>query len=422
MKILLVNTSSATGGAAVAARRLMNALEKNGATVKMLVRDKDDEGDDKVVALPPSWRLKWNFVWERFVIWVHNKLSRKNLFAVDIANTGTDITTLPEFQQADIIHLHWVNQGMLSLKNIRKILASGKPVVWTLHDMWPCTAVCHHAEQCNGFTEDCSQCEHLTFPKCENLPHKVFLQKKQIYGAGNLHLVSVSNWLQQQVKRSALTRELPSSVIPNTLSLQQFQVWNKEEARRQLHLPTDKHIIIFGAARIDDPFKGFHLLLQALDLLISSGRYSKDDLHLVIFGNIKYPSQLLPHIHVDYTDLGWVSNAERLSVAYSAADAVVCASRYETFGQTLIEAQACGCLPVSFGNSGQTDIIDHLKNGFLAKAYSVDDLAKGIHWALTEGKSQVSQQEMRDEVVHRYSSDVVAQQYLTLYKTILNKG
>jgi glycosyltransferase involved in cell wall biosynthesis len=250
----------------------------------------------------------------------------------------------------------------------------------------------------------------------------VFLQKKQIYGAGNLHLVSVSNWLHQQVKRSALTRELPSSVIPNTLSLQQFQVWDKEEARRQLHLPTDKHIIIFGAARIDDPFKGFHLLLQALDLLISSGRYSKDDLHLVIFGNIKYPSQLLPHIHVDYTHLGWVSNAERLSVAYSAADVVVCASRYETFGQTLIEAQACGCLPVSFGNSGQTDIITHLKNGYLAKAYSVDDLAKGIHWALSEGKSQVSPQEMRDEVVHRYSSDVVAQQYLTLYKTILNKG
>ena len=187
-------------------------------------------------------------------------------------------------------------------------------------------------------------------------------------------------------------------------------------------LCTDKHIIIFGAARIDDPFKGFHLLLQAIDLLISSGRYSKDDLHLIIFGKIKYSAQVLHKIHVNYTDLGWINSAEKLSVAYSAADAVVCASRYETFGQTLIEAQACGCLPVSFGNSGQTDIITHLKNGYLAEAYSVDDLAKGIHWALTEGKMQVSPQEMRNEVLHKYSSDVVAQQYLTLYETILNKG
>ena len=418
MNILLVNTSSATGGAAVAARRLMNALTHKGAEVKMLVRDKDDD-DPKVSALAPSWRLKWNFLWERLVIWVHNKLSRKNLFAIDIANTGTDITVLPEFQRADVIHLHWVNQGMLSLKNISKIIDSGKPVVWTLHDMWPCTAVCHHAQQCNGFTEDCSQCEHLKFPKCENLPHKVFQQKQRIYRKGNLHLVSVSNWLHQQVKRSALTRSLPSSVIPNTLSLQQFQMWDKGEARRHLNLPAHKFVIIFGAARIDDPFKGFHLLLQAIDLLISSGRYTREDLHLVIFGKIKYPAQVVPNIHIDYTDLGWVNNPEVLSAAYSAADAVVCASRYETFGQTLIEAQACGCVPVSFGNSGQTDIITHLKNGYLAQAYSVDDLAKGIHWAFSEGKVHISPEEMRNEVLHKYSSDTVAQQYITLYETLL---
>jgi glycosyltransferase involved in cell wall biosynthesis len=366
--------------------------------------------------------LKWNFLWERFVIWIHNKLSRKNLFAVDIANTGTDITTLPVFQDADIVHLHWVNQGLLSLKNIHKILNSGKPVVWTLHDMWPCTAVCHHAYECRGFVQDCSQCAYLRFPKCENLPHKVFLQKRQIYSKGNLHLVSVSNWLHQQVKRSALTRSLPSSVIPNTLSFQQFKMWNKEEACRHLNLPTNKFLIIFGAARIDDPIKGFPLLLKAIDLLISGGRYKKNDLHLVFFGKIKYPSQVLPNIPVAYTNLGWINNVEKLSVAYSATDAVVCASRYETFGQTLIEAQACGCLPVSFGNSGQTDIITHLKNGYLAEAYSVDDLANGIHWALAEGKKCISANDMREEVLHRYSSEVVAQQYMTLYENILKQG
>ena len=421
MKILLVNTSSATGGAAVATRRLMNALEKSGAEVKMLVRDKDDEEDDKVIALSPSWKLKWNFLWERFVIWAHNKLSRKNLFAVDIANIGTDITSLPIFHEADIIHLHWVNQGFLSLKNINEILTSGKPVVWTLHDMWPCTAICHHAHQCNGFVQDCSQCAHLQFPKWENLPHRVFLQKKQIYSKGNLHLVSVSNWLHQQVKRSALTCSLPSSVIPNTLSLQQFKLGDKVEARRQLKLPADKFIIIFGAARIDDPIKGFPLLLKAIDLLISSGRYKKDDLHLAFFGKIKYPTQVLPLIPVDYTDLGWIDNAEKLSVAYASADVVVCASRYETFGQTLIEAQACGCIPVSFGNSGQADIITHLKNGYLAEAYSIDDLANGIHWALTEGKMCISAKDMREEVVQRYSSEVVAEQYITLYENILKQ-
>jgi glycosyltransferase involved in cell wall biosynthesis len=160
---------------------------------------------------------------------------------------------------------------------------------------------------------------------------------------------------------------------------------------------------------------------MAIEELISSGRFRREDLHLAYFGKIKYPQQILPLIPIDYTDLGWIKDAETLSVIYSAVDTVVCASRYETFGQTLIEAQACGCLPVSFNNSGQTDIIQHRKNGYLAEAYSTKDLAKGMEWALTEGKGEVSAEEMRNEVMHRYSGDVVAQQYIKLYEDLLQR-
>ena len=83
------------------------------------------------------------------------KRFRCKLFAVDIANTGTDVTSLPEFSQADVIHLHWVNQGMLSLKDIEIILQSGKPVVWTMHDMWPVTGICHHAQDCTRYQTQC---------------------------------------------------------------------------------------------------------------------------------------------------------------------------------------------------------------------------------------------------------------------------
>lgn len=86
---------------------------------------------------------------------------KHNLFAVDIANMGTDITSLPEFQQADVIHLHWINQGMLSLKDIQKIIDSGKPVVWTMHDMWPITGICHHAQDCTKYQTQCHTCPLL---------------------------------------------------------------------------------------------------------------------------------------------------------------------------------------------------------------------------------------------------------------------
>ena len=157
MRILLINTTEKIGGPAVAASRLMEALKNNGIKAKLLVRDKQTE-QITVVELPHNLRMVWKFVWERIVIWKANHFNRNHLFAVDIANAGTDITNLPEFQQADIIHLHWINQGMLSLKNIEKILASGKPVVWTMHDMWPCTGICHYSGGCTHYEEECHHC------------------------------------------------------------------------------------------------------------------------------------------------------------------------------------------------------------------------------------------------------------------------
>ena len=157
MKILIVNTSERTGGAAVAANRLMKALINNGVKAKMLVREK--ETDTLTVAeLPKSPMKRWNFLWERLVVFCHLHFSKKHLFEVDIANAGTDITKLREFKEADIIHLHWINQGMLSLSNIRKILRSGKPVIWTMHDIWPATGICHVTLNCRKFTTGCSNC------------------------------------------------------------------------------------------------------------------------------------------------------------------------------------------------------------------------------------------------------------------------
>ena len=120
MRVLIVNTSDRSGGAAVAANRLMMALNNHGVKVKMLVRDKISDSLT-IVALPKSPLLHWNFLWERFVIYCRLHFSRKHLFEIDLANTGSDITRLPEFQEADVIHLHWINQGMLSLGTIRKM-------------------------------------------------------------------------------------------------------------------------------------------------------------------------------------------------------------------------------------------------------------------------------------------------------------
>ena len=124
MNTLFISTSDLHGGAAIAAFRLMNALQTKGMNVKMLVRDKRSSNRN-VIEVGNKNKNKWNFLWERGKILLANRFYQKNLFDISIANTGVSVTTLPEFQHADIIHLHWINQGMLSLR-AENIFTSGK--------------------------------------------------------------------------------------------------------------------------------------------------------------------------------------------------------------------------------------------------------------------------------------------------------
>lgn len=413
MNILIVNTSERTGGAAVAASRLAMALNSNGVKAKMLVRDKQT---DRlwVIDLPKSWKLNFNFVWERFCIWVANKFSRKNLFAVSIANAGTDITILPDFQKADIIHLHWINQGMLSLKNIQKIVESGKPIVWTMHDVWTLTGICHHPWGCERFVLGCGLCQFLHSNKTNDLSHKTF-KSKLFISESKINIVTVSSWLKKLAEKSPITNKLNISVIPNAIDINKFQLYNKNSARRELNLPFDKKIILMGAHKIDDPIKGFLLLKRAVNMLFEE----KKDILLVIFGNIK-DKKILDNSTFPIIHKGSIKDISVINQLYAAADVNVVPSYYETFGQTITEAMACGCPSVSFNNSGQTDIIDHKINGYLAKYKDIKDLSAGIKWVLYECDYVEISQKAREKIAYNFTEEVVAKRYIELYESLLN--
>ena len=132
MKVLLVSTSECSGGGAIAARRLTEALVANGVKAKLLVRDKQT---DAVMVCQTGNKVPK--LMERLAILPRCGFRRSLLWQSDIANTGIDITHTREFQEADVVHLHWVCQGMLSLKGIDKIMSSGKRIIWTLHHEWP---------------------------------------------------------------------------------------------------------------------------------------------------------------------------------------------------------------------------------------------------------------------------------------------
>ena len=136
MKVLLISTSDLAGGGAIAAYRLMEALNNNGVKAKMLVRDK--LSTSVTVARAGTKIPK---VLERLQIMAHLK---GKLWQADTADFGIDITKTDEYKEADIIHLHWINQGMISLSCLKQMIKDGKKIVWTRHDEWPYLGICNY--------------------------------------------------------------------------------------------------------------------------------------------------------------------------------------------------------------------------------------------------------------------------------------
>ena len=420
MRVLLINTSERMGGAAVAASRLMDALKNHGIKAKLLVRDKQTQ-QITVVALRRNWYLVWKFVWERLVIWKANHFKKHNLFAVDIANTGTDITSLPEFQQADVIHLHWVNQGMLSLKNIRKILESGKPVVWTMHDMWPCTGICHHARECTRYQQACGECPFLYGKKHKkDLSNRIFRRKQAIYRQYPITFVTCSHWLEEKARRSALTTGQQIVCIPNPLNINFFKPHNKQDARVRLRFPADKKLILFGSVKITDKRKGIDYLIASCKILAEQHPELKEQMEVVAFG--KQSPQLAELLPFKVYPLDFVDNEHRLVDIYNAVDLFVTPSLEENLPNTIMEAMACGTPCVGFNVGGIPEMIDHLHNGYVAQYKSVEDFANGIYWALTDpGYASLCEQATRKAVSH-YSENTIAKRYIDLYNKITGRN
>ena len=412
MKVLIVNTSERTGGAAVAANRLMKALINHGVKAKMLVRDKESDSLT-VTELSRSWRLRWNFLWERFVIFVRCGFSRKHLFEIDLANTGTDITRLREFQEADIIHLHWINQGMLSLSGIRKILRSGKPVVWTMHDIWPATAICHVTLGCRNFTTRCRSCRLLGNDQGNDISTTIWQRKLRMLEGENIYYVACSRWLENEAKASVLLKGHKVTSIPNPIDTHIYNRYSKEEGRQRLGLPQDRRLILFASQRVTTPNKGMDYLIEACRLLGDRTK-CQTPYEVVILGG--HAEELVELLQLKAHPLGYVNDERRIVDVYNAVDVFVLPSLSENLPNTIMEAMACGVPCVGFKVGGIPEEIDHKRNGYVADYRNAEDLARGIRWILEESDYEALSRNAIQKVAHNYSQQSVALRYAEVYQ------
>jgi glycosyltransferase involved in cell wall biosynthesis len=243
--------------------------------------------------------------------------------------------------------------------------------------------------------------------------NKFTWQRKQKHWKRPIHIVTPSCWLANCVKQSALMRDWPVFIVPNAIDTDQWQPINQRVARRLMRLPEDGPLILFGAmSGNNNPIKGFDLLAAALKGL--QGKLF--DLRLAIFGQLSPESPLDLGFPIHFR--GHLYDDISLNLLYSAADLTVVPSRIEAFGQTASEAHACGTPVVAFETSGLSDIVEHLRTGYLAEPFDVEDLAQGICWVLDQKESGELSANARTRAVAQFSYPVVAEQYQRVYSEV----
>lgn len=327
-------------------------------------------------------------------------------FAFSHALTGVDITRHPLFVEADIIHLHWINKGFISLKGLEKIYESGKKVIWTAHDLWPFTGGCYHPRGCENFHIGCGNCKYLRHPKDGDLSSRVLSSKLDLYSKYVPQLVVPGRWSYSMACKSELAPYAQIVQIPNFIDTDVFVPL--EQNRR---LDGGPLRLLFSSMNLLNPMKGIFDLANAINQLEAALR---EKLELVLIGWAKSD---LPLIHCNVTVKGILSQTQELVSEYQQADVLVVPSFEETFGLTCIEAQSCGVPVIAYASGELAYNVIQDKTGFLVPTGDVAGLKSAIEKFAEMSAAQrvLMGENARQFVVQHFGTDQTVKKYTELY-------
>ncbi len=413
MNVLLLSTYDLKTGSARSAYRLHQGLQLIGLSSQMLVQEKFSKD---ITVFAPNIRLEQGIARARVSL---DTLPLKIYRQRDKAEYSLQwipdrIVSKVTHINPDVINLHWIGEGYLRIETIAKL---NRPIIWTFHDMWAFTGGCHYNQNCDRYTAACGACPQLNSSKDWDLSGWVWQRKAKAWKNLNLTIVTPSLWLAECARASSLFKHVPIETIPYGLDTGRYKPTNRQVARELLNLPQDRQLVLFGAlGATSDKRKGFHLLQPALQDLSKSGW--KDTLELVVFGASQPTAP--PDCGFKAHYLGAFSDDISLALVYAAVDVFVAPSIQDNLPNTVMEAIACGTPCVAFNIGGMPDMIEHQKNGYLAKPYKTEDLAQGIAWVLeNKERHQKLGDRAREKAEQEFTLEIQARRYLSLFSEIL---
>ena len=401
-----ISHSDRRGGAAIAAFRIHQSLCRNGIDSSLWVNDKITDAD-RVFSFDGHLKKQLQEI-KRLIS--GGIVSR-------ILKTKNKIIHSPQFfnsqwpdkinkSSADIVHVHWVCNEMLSVKDIGKIK---KPIVWTFHDMW---AVCgaEHYTLDTRWRDGYLRTNRPKGDKGFDL-NRYTWKKKNKYWKMNGSVVSPSKWLSNIAKESLLFTDWKTSTIQYPLDTKFWRPINKIHCRQILDLPQNLPLIAIGNEGGDKNIrKGFDLFLESIRSLSKI----KKDFGIIVFGQTRKIPELDEITKCFY--FGYLDSISRRLV-YSAADVFALPSKMDAFGMTVMEAQACNTPAVVYKTCGQQDSISGEDSGILVQPFDVSEYGNAIK-SILEKRDQLNP---RRYILENNNEQKIAGSYIKLYSEILKE-
>ncbi|QWC97167.1 glycosyltransferase [Polynucleobacter paneuropaeus] len=417
LKVLHISPDESGGGAAKAAYRLHQSVQKYINSEMLVLRKHTNDRTVKSLRDGIFGKLRSKFYKKinRTKNQIDPRFHTNNPTLHSFGSSGYGLANQINQFDADIIHLHWI-AGMLSIEDIAKI---NKPIIWTMHDMWAICGGEHYVPDdlpSSRFRVGYLDNNRPAYESGPDLNKQTWNAKLHAWKNKHFSIVGCSTWLAKCAKDSPLFKKSWIYAINFPLNLNDiWRPYPKDVSRDIFKLPRNKKLMLAGAVGgVNNFYKGGDLLKEALNYLSD---VAKADFEIILFGqeaHEQFQDWPLP-VH----NVGKISDQNLLAQLYSCADVVIMPSRQEAFGQIASEAQACGVPVVAFQIGGPLDIVEHRQTGWLSPAYDTKDLAKGIEWILTNPASQEISKASRDRAMKLFSEEVIGQQYIDVYQQTL---
>jgi len=305
----------------------------------------------------------------------------------------------------DIIHLHSIT-GFIGSQGLRSLIPKGAKVFWTAHNPWTFTAGCVLYQGCDRYQSGCSDCPILKFP-IKSLGKYEYRAKANFIRDYNVQPIANSEWMATMLKKSPWFSDIEE--IPIIKPIVQSCFYPREDTRnRQTRTNDEKLIIGLGARSLTDHYKGIKEFFDYLP--VDSPWIKKVKFLLFGEGALSLPPNL------DVQMMGALRSPEAMADAYRSMDLYISPTSMETFGMTLVEAQACGTPVIAFETGGTPEAVCPeggilIPQGDFQKIYSaIDQIVMDPSVLISRGERAFAW------VAERHAPDVVALKQQNVYE------